>query len=81
RFTAFITTVKRGRHFSDLNFRVKRLFKRFLQLSFYHPKPANRSTPWHGAHYRAFLNRRKRLFKKTCVFKIVSRKMQRKALF
>ncbi|MBU2071107.1 MAG: hypothetical protein KKA68_12760, partial [Gammaproteobacteria bacterium] len=71
RFTAFITTVKRGRHFSDLNFRVKRLFKRFLQLSFYHPKPANRSTPWHGAHYRAFLNRRKRLFKKTCVFKIV----------
>ncbi|MEW5682647.1 MAG: hypothetical protein AB1780_09690, partial [Pseudomonadota bacterium] len=53
-FTALTTTVKRGRHFSDLNQAVKRLFKRFLQPNLTHPKHLNRSTSWHGAHYRAF---------------------------
>uniref|UniRef100_UPI0040476435 hypothetical protein n=1 Tax=Rheinheimera sp. TaxID=1869214 RepID=UPI0040476435 len=36
--------------FSDLNFSVKRLFKRFLQLSFCHPKPANRSPRLRAPH-------------------------------
>ncbi|HSG50731.1 MAG TPA: hypothetical protein VLA40_01390, partial [Rheinheimera sp.] len=71
RFTVFTTTVKRGRHFSDLNQSVKRLSKRFLQTFLSHPKTAYRSSPWHGAHYRAFLNTRNRIIDKNSVFVIV----------
>jgi len=63
--------VKRGRHFSDLTESVKRLFERFLQTVLTHLKHPNRSTPWHGALYRAFLNTCKRLFEKNEALRVV----------
>jgi hypothetical protein len=50
RFTVFTTTVKRGRHFSDLNPAVKRLFERFLQPGLTHPKRPNCSTRLRAPH-------------------------------
>ncbi|WP_310209543.1 hypothetical protein, partial [Rheinheimera pacifica] len=61
-FTVLNTTVKRGRHFSDLSGSVKRLFERFLRTVLTHLKHRISATPWHGAHYRVFQNTCKRLF-------------------
>ncbi|WP_229833592.1 hypothetical protein, partial [Alishewanella longhuensis] len=42
-FEAFVSTLKRGGHFSDFKLAVKRLFKRFLQLAFLTRLPASLS--------------------------------------